>query len=132
MPPIRFHGAALGCRDQGLPERMRQNARRKGRGKPLLEARSAPSGSSRLAKSTSRSSHLRVHAIGAIAAMPAKGNWAREALRPASYLGAAMGEFPDRRSIHCWTPKKCVRCFPIPLGFFPLAPQSKREHTAAH
>ena len=42
MPPIRFHGAALGCRDQGLPERMRQNARRKGRGKALLEAHSRP------------------------------------------------------------------------------------------
>ena len=75
----------------------------------------------------------RVHAIGAIATMPAKGNWAREALRPASYLGAAMGDFADRRSIHCWTPKTSIRCFPIPTsGFFPMAPQLKREHTAAH
>ncbi len=37
MPPVGFHGAALGRRDEGLPERMRQNAGREQRRETFLE-----------------------------------------------------------------------------------------------
>ena len=42
MPPVGFNGAALGGRDQRLPERMRQDETREGRGKAFLKARQRP------------------------------------------------------------------------------------------